>query len=527
MGSFLKFANIVFISLLLLCCGSCRLGPKYVPPSADIPDAWKEEDPAVQPPPSSATASPALCPWWEIFDDPILNYLEEYAVTYSPDLYAALDKVAQARALAGVERADQYPQLNLNPSYSNMGFLFQLFLPPGLILPTPPKEIFRIHQDQYTVPFNLTYEMDLWGKLAGEYESAVLDAESQAEDFYNSLLTLTTEIASNYFQLRSLVSQIGIYERNIELLRRSLALVKNRFEKGLTSYVDVVTAQQQLYDTEAGYYEILRLRALQENVLATLVGTPASTFRLDVCSLEGVPPTIPPGTPSDILMQRPDLAAAERHAAAQHALIGVAYASFFPSINLTGTLGFASPDIGAMFSWKSRLWAMAANAAQPIFDAGRNMANLDWAYAHFREASHQYQQKVLQAFQEVEDALANLKYQTKEYESYRQSVETAQIRTKLSTNRYKGGLTNFLNVIDSERTQLQAELNLANVLGYRYVSTVFLIKAIGGSWNSFQSAFEEPCRCEQGKECDDGHGPDVAEYNIERHRFQKNAFCYN
>lgn len=508
----LRRSFAAFLSLIL-CCSGCRFGPNYVPPTVEVTEAWKGQPEEQK---EESTVDPMPCHWWEIFHDETLNYLEEYAVSNSPNLYAALDRVAQARAIAGVERADQYFQLNLNPSYSNMGTLFQLFLPPGLVIPgSTPKEIFRIHQDQYTVPLNLTYEMDLWGKLAGEYESAVLDAESRAGDFYNSLLTLTADVASSYFQLRSLVLQIGIYEKTIDLLSRSLNLVQTRFDKGLVSYQDVATAQQQLADTEANYYEIKRQRALQENILATLIGTPASAFELDVCSLEDDPPIIPAGVPATILLQRPDIAAAERHAAAQHALIGVAYASFFPSIQLTGTLGYASPDIKALFTWHSRLWALAANAALPVFDAGRNLSNLDLAYAHFREASHQYQQTVLTAFQDVEDALANLKFQAKSYESYQQSVFAAVKRTQLSTKRYTNGLIGYLEVIDSERTQLQAELNAASFLGFRYQSTIQLIKALGGSWqSSFEPALEKPGGCCQSENGDDGHWPDIADNDV-------------
>ena len=470
----------VILCLLILCMG-CRLGPKYQLPPTETPENWKNEAE------ECCKETPCFTGlWWEVFGDCILDGLEASALLNNPNLFAALDRVAQARAIAGVNRAALYPQVTLNPSYSNQGLLFKIYLPSGAsLLPgaTDLETPFRIHQLQYTLPFTMNYELDLWGKLAGQYDSAYYNAEAQGENYQTALLTLTADVASTYFQIRSLDAQIDCLLRNVEWLRKNEKLVQGRFDKGLVNYQDVVGAMQQLASTEGTYYDAMRQRALQEDVLATLIGMPASEFHLEANPIAGAPPCIPPGLPGQVLEQRPDIAAAERNMASEQALIGVAYASFLPSIQLTGLLGYSSPVLSEFLHWKSRLWSMAANAAQSIFDAGRNLSNLNLAYAVFNESSHDYQQAVLKAFQEVEDALANLEFQEKEYVSYNRASDAATKRIQLSNRRYLQGLTSYLEVIDSERTGIQAELSVIGALAARYISTVQLIKAIGGSWD--------------------------------------------
>lgn len=469
-----------YICLLVLCVG-CHLGPDYKVPEKEIPSAWKNGEAASIPP------TPPVCYWWEVFGDDALNALEEQAILNNPNLFAALDKVAKARAIVGVDKAALYPQVNLYPSYSNTGTLFKIYPPPGgfpfpggNILDTP----YRIHQLQYSVPFTMNYELDLWGKLKGQYDSAFFSAQAQTENFKNALLTLTADVASDYFRLRTLDAQIVSYGKILVLLRKNLGLIQSRYDKGLVSYQDVAAAIQVLGTTEAGYYDTLRQRALMEDAIATLTGTPASEFSIESNPIEGLPPQIPPNLPSDVLLQRPDVAAAERIAASNQAMIGVAYASFFPAISLTGTLGYFSPELRNFMLWKSRLWSLGADAAQTIFDGGRNQSNLDLAYANFRQASHEYQQTVLTAFQEVEDALASVELLAKEYESYQKASEGAQKRIQLSNHRFNQGLVFYLEVIDSEQTGIQVEISAIGSLGARYDATIKLIKALGGSWKT-------------------------------------------
>lgn len=476
-------STVAFKIIILSClCTGCRLGPEYTPPPVEIPERWKHEEASaavadVSPPP------PTVNVWWEIFDDSTLNAIEQQATTYNPSLMAALDRVAEARAIVGVDRSALYPQINLSPSYSNQANLFKLFLPGTLPLGVTFPDVFRIHQLQYVMPISMTYEIDMWGKLRGQYESGVFSARAEEENFQSALLTLTADVATAYFKMRAFDSQLKVAESNLALLRTNLSLTESRFEKGLVSEADVLSAKQEVLNLEASIYEIVRLRELQVDALATLSGMPASELFLVRLPLEDPPPSIPAGVPSKVLLQRPDIAAAERKMASQHALIGVAHAAFFPSFELTGTIGYLSPDIRQFLGWKSRLWALGMNAMQPIFTGGYNMANLNLAYAQYNEAMHDFEQTVITAFQEVEDALVNLEMQAKQYESYAASTEVSDKRTKLSWRRYQNGVANYLEVLDSERSKLSAENNLVTTLGVRYISTIQLIKALGGAWD--------------------------------------------
>lgn len=471
-----KWTGSVLFFVLLF--SGCQLGPRYEPPVTETEEAWKSDTHA-------NINVPQVDYWWEVFSDCTLNELESQALAGNPNLYAALDRVAQARALAGIELADLYPQINLNPVYTNTGILFKIFAPKG-VFPVADDSIlkrpFRIHQQLYTLPFNMNYELDIWGKLRGQYRSALYATEAEKEKFHAIMLTLTADVASSYFQTRLLDTQIEIVHKNIGLLKRTLTLTEARKNKGLVSELDIVSIQQLLFDTEGTLNDLKKQRSIQENILATLIGVPPAVFCMEINPLLLPPPQVPPNMPSEVLLQRPDIAAAERMMASEHALIGVAYASFFPSIQLTGSLGYSSPTFQDFLTWHSRLWSIGANALQTILDGGRNIANVNMAYARYNEAAHDYQQQVLTAFQEVENALASLEWEAKQYESYFQGVEASRKRQRLANRRYSGGLTSSLDLIDSERTVLQAELNASGVLGLRYISTIQLIKAIGGGW---------------------------------------------
>lgn len=478
----MKIASVVCIFLLSLPFG-CRVGPSYESPSSLIPEEWKgkhEQD----------IDTPCLTYWWEIFEDSDLNALEKIAIENNPNLYAALQSVISARAAAGVKMADLYPQLNLSPNYSDTGTLFKIYLPSGLAIPglsAISTSAYRVHEMQYNLPLNLSYEIDLWGKLQGRYESALYYAEAQNEAFYTTLLTLTSDLASAYFQLRSYDAQIELLKKTIETRQKNYNLNKSRFDKGLVNFLDVTQAETDLANSASTYEDTVRARALEENKIAVLIGVPPSIFCMESNPINGPPPMIPAGVPSDVLKQRPDIAEAERTMASEHALVGVAYASFFPSLSLTGALGFASPDFSQFLKWISRYWMMGVNANQNVFDGGRDCSNLEEAWANFREAGGTYQQTILTAFQEVEDALNNLEQEGKQSKQLEIAVRASTKSTELAMNRYYHGLGTYLQVVDNEKTQLENELALANLLGIRYLSAIQLIKALGGSWESCNS----------------------------------------
>lgn len=467
----------VFSYLVLLCLIGCQVGPKYHPPLPDAPEEWKAPVTVTEP-------TPFVAFWWEIFEDETLDQLEQQAVANNPDIYIAMERVFEARAFAGEKKADLYPQIDLNGKYNDSGQLYQFFLPPGVVIPSVDQvsPFFRIHQFLYNLTASLNYEVDLWGRLRGQYASALYSAQAQQQDYYASLLSLTAELANHYFQLRTFDAQMDYLQATVDSYEKNYQLVKARFDKGLINYGDVANASLQLTNVQSTFEDTARQRRIEENAIAVLIGTAPSDFSLEHDPLSAPPPAIPAGIPATVLAQRPDIAEAERNMAAQHKLINVAYASYLPSISLTGALGYSSPDFGQFLKNISRYWTFGGTAREPLIDGGRNCARLRESWARYKEASGEYQKILLVAFQEVENSLNNIERQGKQSQFLASSVESSEQVYRLSSNRYDKGLVSYLEVIDSERAKLNAQLNNIGLLGARYLSTVQLIKALGGSW---------------------------------------------
>lgn len=465
---------LLFLTLFFT---ACRIGPNYEPPCPSVPEDWKNVA-------QENTTAPCVDVWWEVFEDERLNELAGLAVLNNYNLYQALERMAEARAIAGITRSALFPQFTLLPQYSNtetltkLAGINQIPLPLGTTIPP----VTRVHQMQYTFPINMIYEVDLWGQIRSIWDSALYTAQAREEAARSLLLSLTADLASYYFNLRALDSDILMLLDIIESRKTSLRLVEKRNRSGLVNELDVARAQLQLTNAEAEYHDAVRQRMLLENSIATLIGVPASDFTLPQLPLDVDPPIIPAGIPSDVLLRRPDIAEAERSMASAHALIGASYASYFPFLNLTGALGFASPDLKHFFSWSSRFWSLGATAAQILFDAGRTGCVVEATWARFHQAKGNYQQTVLQAFQDVEDALNNIEQQAKQAQSLYSSVQAATKTFQLSNRRYLNGLGNYLDVMDSQREELSAKRSWINVQGARYISTINLIKALGGGW---------------------------------------------
>lgn len=424
-----------------------------------------------------------LCNWWETFQDDVLNELEENALNSSYTLWAALERVIQARAQARTYFAPLLPHLNFTPSFSRTGLLYQNPLPDATSSTTTivPKA-FRFVQTQYLVPLNLTYEVDLWSKLNNTYYASLIRAQAASQAYLSVLLSLTADVAATYFQIRGLDAQQEVVQRNIRVRQHAVDLNIARYKAGLIVYLDVSRAEVELARAHSDSDDVRRLRGLQENLLATLIGTPASIFSLAPNPLKIPPPVIPRGLPSELLCRRPDIAEAERDLAAAYREIGVAYANFYPSFNLNASFGFGSPFAHTLFSWQSRFWQVGWNIVQTVFDGGYNAANLDYYQARFREILANYQQTVLKAFQDVEDSLVNLHGYADQAQDLAIAVRAARVTLELAQMRYNRGLTNYLDVVDAERQLLETEQNSVIVLGNRYVSTVTLIRGLGGGW---------------------------------------------
>ncbi|HEV8329230.1 MAG TPA: efflux transporter outer membrane subunit [Nitrospiraceae bacterium] len=479
MQPLLKKFFVLAVPVVLSLAG-CAVGPDYQQPPVEIPKNWKEAAPR---------DAEGRARWWEIFDNPELNTLEAQALVANQTLKGAVARVEEARSVARISAADFYPTITFDPAASRQDFSA------NRLLSIPQNNnIGRFASNLFTVPLDLSYEVDVWGRVRRSYEAAKEEAQASAADYQTVLLTLTSDVAQNYFLLRSLDAEIELLKRTVQLRKEALDLVRYRFEGGVANQLELSQAETDLATTQAQAIALEQRRAQLEDALAVLLGKPASEFSMPREPLGVLPPTIPAGLPSDLLERRPDVAQAERLMAASNARIGVAKAAFFPAIQLTGSAGFQSTDLASLFNWESRLWSVGAGLFTPIFEGGRIRANYEATKARYDEAVAQYRQQVLLAFRDVEDALAGIRVLADETQAQARAVTSARKTTELATMRYREGLSNYLEVVDAQRTQLDNERTAVQILGQRFASSVLLVKALGGGWvaNGMAQASPDP-----------------------------------
>jgi multidrug efflux system outer membrane protein len=452
--------------------GGCAVGPDYSRPAVDTPKAYSEAGPwkVAEPRDSVPRAG-----WWKVFRDPALDGLEASAVAASPTLRAALARYDEALAAARAVRGNLYPSLSVNPSASRQQYS-------GNRQTEFPSTRFAYTTNSFDLPLALSYEVDLFGAARRALESARAEAEAQGATYQNVLLTLEAGVAQNYFGLRSLVSQRELLTQNISLLQDALNLVHKLRKGGANSDLDVYQAETELETVEASAVATDRAIAEQQHALAVLVGQNPEGFAVAAAPLDSLAPGVPTGLPSELLERRPDIAAAERSLAAANARIGVAKAAFFPSIGLTAFGGVNSSDLNNLLSSASREWAAGPFVTIPVFNGGTSLANYRQAQAAYEEAKADYRQQVLVAFQEVEDGLSDLRLLANEIGILENAVSSSGGASKLSIVRYKAGLVSYIEVIDSQRTQLESELSLTQARADRLSATVQLIRALGGGW---------------------------------------------
>lgn len=484
-------ADKIALGLLLLLSG-CRVGPLYQPPVTEVPESWKATQTSSQES-EQQEAQRQLSPWWEVFRDPVLNQLEEEAIEQSPTLYRAMETLILAQAEAMAAKSSLYPHLTAEPFASQVQTLTQIFLPPSFPTANQIQEIFRIRQTMFKLPLVMDWNVDVWGKLRSQYDGAVHTAESKAAAYRAAMLSLTSQVAAHYFQMRMYDTELQQIEKLIGINERSLRLNESRYKGGMSPLLDVSQARGVLAHAQSDFEASLRARNLEENQLATLIGCFASEFSLPRDPLEVSPPHVPPNLPAIVLLQRPDIAEIERQRAANHDEIRVAYAAFFPELSLTSAIGYASPELSKLLTWPARFFSMAANVTQPVFEGGLLAANLRAAIAQFRQADAAYCERVLSVLQEVEDALQSLEQDDKQATYLKEAVEAADLSLKLSEHLFRNGLTNYLQVAVIAQNTLQEHIALARNLGSRYVSTVRLIQALGGNWDRYQDGDDDEC----------------------------------
>jgi len=461
------------LAMTLLLLVGCSVGPRYARPSAPESPQFKEL------PPSWKTAQPndhlAKGKWWEVFQDPQLNQLEEQINISNQTLKAAQAQFEQARALVRVNRAGYYPTITAGVGASRNRV--STARPNGQFTSTNPFT-------DLTLPVDLSYEVDVWGRVRHTVQAARANAQATAADLETVSLSVHAELAADYFQLRTFDADAQLLDSTVASYTRALELTQSRYGGGVASQVDVAQAQTQLETTRALAIDVRVARAQFEHAIAVLVGQAPAKFSLAFMPLGAVPPAVPTGLPSELLERRPDIAAQERRMAVANEEIGIATAAFYPTISLSATGGFEGNSISNWFVGPGGFVSAGASAVETIFDAGRRRAVSDQAKSAYDESVANYRQTVLTAFQEVEDNLAAIRLLEDESRTQQGAVDAAERSLALSNNRYKGGVANYLEVTTAQTFALADERTAVQIAGRRMTASVQLIKALGGGWDT-------------------------------------------
>ena len=455
------------------------MGPKYARPPVVTPPAYKELAPSVAGAQSEWKASQPQDQmirgkWWEIFNDPQLNSIEERVDVSNQNLKIAEAQFRQARDLIRINRSSLYPTVSAGPYITGERL--------SKNAPNAGPQ-YGHTQGDFVLPFDLSYEVDAWGRIHLTVQAATASAQASAADLETARLSIHAELAADYFALRGLDAERQLLNSTVVAYQKALDLTTNRYNGGLAAKVEVAQAETQLETTQALAIDVGVQRAPFEHAIAALVGQPASAFSVPVSPLSEPPPVIPVGVPSDLLQRRPDIAAAERRVAAANAEIGVAQTAFYPTISLSAAAGLEGSSIINWFAWPSRFFAVGPTLLETLYDAGRRHAYTDQAWAAYDANVATYRQNVLTAFQEVEDNLSGLRILDAESKKQNQAVQSAEHSLALSTTRYKGGLVTYLEVITAQSAALSNERTAVDILTRRMNSTVLLIKALGGGWD--------------------------------------------
>jgi NodT family efflux transporter outer membrane factor (OMF) lipoprotein len=458
----------VFPSMFLL--AGCAVGPKYKTPTVPAPPAYKEMVNWKSAQPSDQNLGGN---WWEIFQDPQLNALEQQINVSNQNLKAAVAQYQEARAALRYARADYYPTISTAPTATRERYSDN----------RPGSAARGTTFNDFVLPVNLSYQVNAWGRVSKNVESSREQAQASAADLAVVNLTMHADFALDYFAARTLDAEEKLLQDTVGQYQQALQLNEERYKGGLASEVEVEQARTILETTQAQLVDVGVARAQFEHAAAVLVGKPPANFSLPALPLTTPPPPIPVGVPSELLERRPDVAAAERRVASANAQVGLAKTAYYPLVNLVGSGGFESGTITTLLQGPSAFWAVGAAVAQTIFDGGRRHALNDEAKAGYDSTVASYRQTALTAFQQVEDNLAALRILEQEAGVQATAVQSARRSLALSNTRYEGGVTSYLEVITAQNAALSDEVTAVNILGRRMASAVLLVQALGGGWD--------------------------------------------
>jgi NodT family efflux transporter outer membrane factor (OMF) lipoprotein len=470
----------LYPALVLLLLVGCMVGPKYQKPPVPVTPTFKE------PPPDSfkesdqwKTAHPDAAAlrgnWWEIFGDAQLNALEEQVTVSNQDLKMAEARFRQARTMVRYNRAAEFPTIGVGPNIQSLRY--------SPNEPYFPADAGTSAKGEFTLPFDVSYEVDLWGRIRRTVTSAGEEAQATDADLETAALSLHAELAVDYFELRSADAQQRLLNATVDQYGDMVKLTSALLEGGAAPVSDVIQARTQLDTARVQDTDIGVMRSQYEHAIAILIGKPPAEFSLAYGPLNLEPPAIPVGVPSQLLERRPDIAATERRVAEANEGIGIARAAYFPSLVLSATGGLEGSSIANWFNWPSRFWAVGPTMLETIFDGGRRRATSEGALANYDATIANYRQATLVAFQEVEDNLAALRILEHEAAQQKEAVAEAKRGVEIFTNLYELGADPYLQVISAETIELQNERNDVDILRRRMDASVLLIKALGGGWD--------------------------------------------
>jgi NodT family efflux transporter outer membrane factor (OMF) lipoprotein len=465
-----------------LLLSGCMVGPKYVKPAVPTAPSYKEAPVAYKEEGAWRTAQPADAlpkgEWWTLFQDGDLNTLEPQILTSNQNVRIADANLQRARAQIRVNRSNLYPTIGVAPfagaeRYSaNRPYFNASSANNGI--------------GDVQVPFDVSWEIDLFGRIRRTINASREEAQASAADYQNVLLSLQAELAVDYFELRAADAERKLLNDTVAQYQEALRVTNNRFEGGVSAKSDVTQAQTQLQAAKVQAEDVDVRRAEYEHAIAVLLGRPPAVFALPAAPLQAQPPVVPPGLPSELLERRPDIAAAERRTAEANEQIGIARTAYFPSLALSGLVGFEGTSAANVLNKSSFIYALGPTLGQTFFDAGRRGAISEQAYASYNSQTASYRQTTLTAYQQVEDNLAMLRILADEAEQQRQATAAAQESEQIFNNRYVGGVDTYLQVITAQTAALTNERNDIDIMRRRMDASVLLIKALGGGWTVSQ-----------------------------------------
>jgi NodT family efflux transporter outer membrane factor (OMF) lipoprotein len=481
----IRLGAVVPALILLGMLAGCVVGPKYHPPVAQAPAAdYKESPTQVKENEGWTVAQPADAKlrgkWWEIFNDPELNALEEQLDINNQNIKQDFENFMEARAIVREARAQYFPTLTAAPAFTRSRSSANLNSGSGSGS-TP-----QLQSTLYSLPLEASWEPDLWGKVRNTVHEAQYAAQVSAADLENERLTEQASLATFFFEIRGQDELQKIFNDTVEADQKALDLTRALYETGIDDQIAVVQAETTLQSAQAGATNVGIARAQYEHAIAVLIGKVATNFSIPVKPMTTAPPPIPVGMPSELLERRPDVAAAERTMAEANAAIGIAYAAYYPNLSLTAAGGFESSAFTQWLSWPSRFWSVGTSVSETIFDAGLRRATVQQYVATYNSDLAGYRQTVLGAFQQVEDSLAEGRILSKEIQQEQQAVNSAQTFLKLEQARYETGIDPYIDVLIAQTTVLSDQQALNNLQVEEMTSAVALVESLGGGWDRTQ-----------------------------------------